>query len=101
MGALSAQFNDRKYAGKGGMDEKVFNQQNFEDYLTDAISMWDASVNGRKNRQSYHTDADTIWIPQMLEKHSKKRKRKSKELPADVTEEVPPSRIIPCSHVSE
>jgi len=74
--ALAVAFNDRKYAGKGGMDEDLFNNQNFDEYILDAISMWDSGVNGKKNRQSYHTDADAIWIPQMLEKYSKKRKKK-------------------------
>eukprot|EP00587_Corethron_hystrix_P005551 CAMPEP_0113312092 /NCGR_PEP_ID=MMETSP0010_2-20120614/9055_1 /TAXON_ID=216773 ORGANISM="Corethron hystrix, Strain 308" /NCGR_SAMPLE_ID=MMETSP0010_2 /ASSEMBLY_ACC=CAM_ASM_000155 /LENGTH=458 /DNA_ID=CAMNT_0000167837 /DNA_START=56 /DNA_END=1432 /DNA_ORIENTATION=- /assembly_acc=CAM_ASM_000155 len=73
--ALKLAYNDRKYAGKGGMDEDVYNRNNFENALEDAIRMWDSSVNGKKNRQSYHTDADTTWIPQMLEKYGKKKKK--------------------------
>lgn len=73
--ALSVAYNDRKYSGKGGMDEEVYNRNNFETFLEDAIKMWDAGVNGKKNRQSYHTDADTIWIPQMIDKYGKKEKK--------------------------
>jgi len=72
--ALAVAYNDRKYSGKGGMDENVFNRNNFADFMEDAIRMWDSTVNGRKNRQSYHTDSDQVWIPEMIEKYGKKEK---------------------------